>query len=136
MKTPWTESRRCRSRAFCGPCRTDAAWRQTLVACGRVTERDFDCPHGITTDNLPNKRPPGPGTQLKAMLALFGIHATERCACRRMAAKMDREGPQWCREHIGEIVDVMRTESNRRHLLFMETAAKLIIRRAIRQAEK
>ena len=64
-------------------------------------------------------RPPpppghGPGTELKALLARLVIVASQGCACNSMAAKMDRYGPQWCREHIEEIVDVMEREAARR----------------------
>jgi hypothetical protein len=44
----------CRkSSVHCVSCRTDAGWRQSLVNAGLVQERDFDCPHGITSATAP-----------------------------------------------------------------------------------
>lgn len=45
----------CTSRAHCFACRTDAAWRASLVRAGLSDKVDFDCPQGFTEDNLPIK---------------------------------------------------------------------------------
>lgn len=76
-------------------------------------------------------RPPGPGSQLKSLLAKFGIHASPTCKCNSMARKMDAWGPDESLNHLEEIVDVMQETAEKRGLPFLRTAAKLLVRRAI-----
>lgn len=75
--------------------------------------------------------PAGPGTQLKSLLAKFGIHATPNCKCNSMARKMDQWGPDESLNHLEEIVDVMQETAEKRGLPFLRTAAKMMVRRAI-----
>lgn len=46
----------------------------------------------------------GPGTELKRLLLDLGITGWSGCGCESMAAKMNRWGPEGCREHRVEIV--------------------------------
>lgn len=73
----------------------------------------------------------GPGTELKALLAKFGIHASPTCGCNAMAKKMDAWGPDESLNHLEEIVDVMEETATKRGLPFLRTAARLLVRRAI-----
>lgn len=77
------------------------------------------------------KPPAGPGTELKALLAKFGIHASPTCGCNKMAEKMNEWGPDESLNHIEEIVDVMEETANKRGLPFLRSAARLLVRRAI-----
>lgn len=79
---------------------------------------------------------PGPGTLLKATLARLGLHSTTPCKCDARAAQMDRLGPDWCQEHIEEIVAWLKEEAARRHLPFIPPAARLLIRRAIHKSRR
>lgn len=74
---------------------------------------------------------PGPGAQLKALLAKFGIHASPTCGCNAMARKMDAWGPDESLKHIEEIVDVMEETAKKRNLPFIRSAGRLLVRRAI-----
>lgn len=76
----------------------------------------------------------GPGTALKRLLAAIGIVTTPRCACAATARKMDEGGPDWCRAHLDEIVDVMAREAKARSLPFSRLAGKALVRLAIRLA--
>jgi len=79
---------------------------------------------------------PLPGTELKNLLAKFGIHATSDCGCRDMAARMDALGPDWCRQNIEQILDVMHVEAKKRHIPFVRAVAKRIVLIAIAKAER
>jgi len=78
----------------------------------------------------------GPGTELKRLLGRLGIRANEACLCDQRAMLMDEEGASWCRENIDVIVGWLREEAERRKLLFWDKGAKLIVLRAIHNAEK
>ena len=79
----------------------------------------------------------GPGTHLKNMLAAFGIKAKEKgCGCKSMERRMDKGGPQWCREHKDEILDHLAKEAKKRGLPFVRLAAGKLVYLAIRRAEK
>jgi hypothetical protein len=92
----------------------------------------------------PRLSPPpgrGPGTELKKLLAgwpLF-ITTTPTCACNARAAKMDIEearAPGWCIEHMDEIVSWLREEATKRGLPFLDTAGRLLVRRAVAKAKR
>lgn len=76
----------------------------------------------------------GPGTELKKLLAAFGIVASPTCGCNAMAAKMDAAGPDGSEAMLPEILAVMRTEAEKRGLPFIEAAARLLVKKAIRTA--
>lgn len=111
------------------------------------------CPSAAaTTTTPPTTRPrpdstaaPGPGTELHAMLARWGIHATEDCQCGERIRQMDHWGPDGCRAHLNEIVDGLMAEADRRGWRltaipgFREGsrfAARRLVLRAIRRAER
>ena len=78
----------------------------------------------------------GPGTELKALLGLLGIHAAPDCQCNARAEEMDRNGPAWCRANLATITGWLREESQRRGLPFVAAGARLLVGHAIRRAEK
>lgn len=78
----------------------------------------------------------GPGTELKRLLHKFFITSTGVCKCNQRMLVMNEEGPDWCRENIDVIVGWLREEAENRSLPFSATAAKLLVRYAIRSAEK
>lgn len=78
----------------------------------------------------------GVGTELKALLAKLGITTTPTCQCNKRAKEMDDRGVQWCRENEELILSWLKEESDRRGLPFVALAAKMLIRRAVRNAEK
>jgi hypothetical protein len=79
----------------------------------------------------------GPGTELAALLKTIGIDAKEKgCQCKSHAKRMDKEGPQWCRDNVDTILGWLQTEAKKRKLPFIKTAAKQVVLLAIRRAEK
>ena len=79
----------------------------------------------------------GPGTELAKLLKWFGIKAKEKgCGCKSHAKRMDREGPQWCRDNIETILGWLAVEAKKRKLPFIKQAAKQMVLIAIRRAEK
>ena len=83
--------------------------------------------------------PHGPGTELKSLLAKFGIHASPTCKCNSMARKMndmESKEPGWCLSHIEEIVDVMEETAKARKLPFLRTAGRLLVKKAVKNWQK
>lgn len=76
----------------------------------------------------------GPGTELKKLLASYGITPEAGCGCDDHAREMDQRGVEWCQENIDTIVGWMREEAAKRKLPFVAAAAKWLARRAIREA--
>jgi hypothetical protein len=84
---------------------------------------------------LPAREAPGPGTELKALLATIGIVASPTCKCNKMAKKMDEWG-QESLHHIEEIVDVMEETAKKRKLPFLRTAGRALVRIACWKAKR
>lgn len=61
---------------------------------------------GLTPNH--DRRRGGPGTELKKKLWWFGYLTKRGCKCNRHARQMDREGPDWCEQNIGLIVENLR----------------------------
>ena len=81
----------------------------------------------------------GPGSELKSLLAKFGIHASPTCKCNAMAGKMnvmESKEPGWCLSHIEEIVDVMEETAKARKLPFLRTAGRLLVKKAVKNWQK
>ena len=53
----------------------------------------------------------GVGTYLHRLLAAWGFKPTEGCFCEDRVADMDRQGPQWCRDHFDLITDCLMEEA-------------------------
>jgi hypothetical protein len=88
--------------------------------------------------SLANGERCGVGSEIKKSLAFFGITATDSCPCNALAKKYDYEGPQWCRDHIDEILDALHQQAiaRKKEFMFVRSAAKLMVMRSIRAAEK
>jgi hypothetical protein len=80
--------------------------------------------------------PSGAGTELKKLLARFGIATAPGCACNARAAEMDMNGIDWCASNVDAIVSWLREQANARGLPFLNAAGRLLVRRAIRNARK
>ena len=74
----------------------------------------------------------GPGTELKALLAKFGIHASPTCGCNAMAQKMNEWGEESL-DHIDEIVDVMQETAAKRGLPFVRLVGAQLVKTAVRR---
>jgi hypothetical protein len=93
-------------------------------------------PAATTTSSTPAHVGIGPGTELKKLLSKIGIVAAPGCSCNSRAALMDKNGPDWCQEHLEEIIGWLGEESAKRHLPFIPAAARLLVKRAIGNARK
>jgi hypothetical protein len=83
--------------------------------------------------------PPGPGTELKALLKKVGIVASPGCSCNKRAMLMDEneaKEPGWCEKNLETICDWLQEEAGKRKLPFVRMAAKILVRQAIRNARK
>lgn len=78
----------------------------------------------------------GPGTELKRLLRRFGIHERIACKCVRRAKRMDIAGPDWCAENLEMIVDWLHEEARARRLPFVRALARVLVKRAIRNARR
>lgn len=77
----------------------------------------------------------GPGAELKKLLARFRI-LPRSCGCDVMASRMNQGGPNWCRAHFEEIVNVMEKEARKRRVPFFRFAAVALVKLAIHLAER
>jgi len=109
------------------PCRKrDVTHRSQVLRCGLSQTLGVG---GTVAAN-------GPGTALKKLLASIGITASPQCRCNKRAALMDARGCDWCESNIDTIVQWLREEAASRGLPFLDAAAKMLVRRAIRNARK
>lgn len=91
---------------------------------------------GIVRVKPKSAAPGGPGTELKRLLASIGINASPSCACNGKAKTMDARGIVWCEENIDTITEWLREEATKRGLPFVNTAGRMLVRRAISNARK
>lgn len=85
-----------------------------------------------TLEEFPN----GPGTILSGMISAMGIKSTPNCSCRRHAIEMNEKGPDWCEANIDTILGWLKTESENRKLPFVETIARMMVKRAISKSRR
>lgn len=90
----------------------------------------------IATQAIPmikqTKQTDGPGTHLSKMLEKIGIKTTPNCSCKARANLMNEKGVEWCENNIDTIVEWLKEEATKRNLLFVEWAARLLVKRAIK----
>lgn len=92
----------CHTRAHCRTCRTDAGWRERVT--GAV---EFDCPHGVTADNLPaapNPPAAGPGSRFHELIASkYGLKPCQKCL--EVIEEMNGLGIDGCKQAKTRIID-------------------------------
>jgi hypothetical protein len=115
---------RCKERGVS----QEAAWRCVVSESGDSLLVDVSHPA------YPSQR--GPGTELKRLLASFGITSLPGCSCNRRAAHMDRMGCEWCEANESRVVGWLREEAARRGLPFIDAAGRVLVRRAIAKARQ
>lgn len=105
------------------------------------------CNNGVThicrADGVP--APPaaavakmGPGTELKKILARFGITSTASCRCNSHARQMDLWGDDECEkpERMEQILGWLRAQAEGRGLPFIRAAAAMLVRMSIRASRR
>ena len=114
------------------------AGRAICLRCGR----SYSAPagrlraHCTPRDVVVTRRLPGPGTEMKALLAKIGIVASPTCSCNKRAKIMDEKGCDWCEANIDTISGWLAEEAKKRKLPYAHAAGKMLIRLAIRRARK
>ena len=108
---------------------------------GDVWEVDVDHPaYPRATGPEPERQKielgPGVGTELKKLLAMFGISSSDNCACNQRAREMNDKGIAWCQDNLSVIVGWLQEEASKRRLPFSHIAASLLVKRAISNAKK
>jgi hypothetical protein len=78
----------------------------------------------------------GPGTELKKLLKMIGITSTPNCSCNQKAVMMNNWGSDACEEKIDIIIGWLKEEAEKRKLPFIETIARMIVKKAIKNARK
>jgi len=77
-----------------------------------------------------------PGKELKRLLRIFSLIPIESCNCDYHADLMDERGPDWCEENIEEVTDWMEEGAAKRGLPFSRKLAKVLVRRATKNARR
>lgn len=117
----------------------DEVWPCVMEQTGDLLLVDIDhpaYPRNIKSNNETNSISGGPGTELKKLLANIGIKGTPNCSCNKRALLMDQNGIEWCENNMNIIIEWLKEEAHKRNLPFIETAAKLLIKRAIHNSKK
>jgi len=77
-----------------------------------------------------------PGTILKHWLAALMFKVTPNCRCNDRARIMDDRGCDWCESNIQRIVGWLNEEAKKRSLPFIQTAAAILVKRAVSTARR
>jgi hypothetical protein len=80
------------------------------------------------------ENPNGPGTILAGMFSSLGIKSSPTCSCRQHAIEMNEKGNDWCEANMDTIVAWLKQESEKRKIPFIESLAKIIIKKAIHKS--
>lgn len=78
----------------------------------------------------------GPGAELKKIIYKLGLKPKAGCKCGQHIMEMNANGPDWCEQNIDTITGWLREEAVRAGYPFIESGARLIIRRAIRNSRR
>lgn len=77
----------------------------------------------------------GAGTELKILIQKFGIQPYN-CGCQNYVDTMNEKGIDWCEENINMILGWLEEGAEKRELPFIRVIAKLMVKRAIRNARR
>lgn len=114
--------------------------QDVLGRASQVTATDYTISEAVWGElarkyrKAPGRPRTGPGSQLKRMLGRLRIFGGVSCQCLARARLMDARGVRWCKDNVDVIVGWLKEEAAARRLPFMEFAARLLVRRAIRLA--
>lgn len=114
------------------------SWTKQDLA-NRLLAKLGDNPSTVLQSIVPltlEKDPHGPGTILSGMISSLGIHSSPTCSCKQRALRMNIMGPDWCEEHLEEILGWLEEESKKRKLPFIKTIASLMVKRAISKSRR
>ncbi len=78
----------------------------------------------------------GAGTELKNLIAKFGLRPGLNCKCGQHIREMDQNGVEWCEQNIDTISGWLHEEAQRANLPFFAIGANVLIRRAIANSKR
>ena len=79
----------------------------------------------------------GVGYRLVQKFESVGIsHKKGGCECKDTAARMDKEGPQWCRDNMAWILEQIASNAKRRGSLYSEAVARSFVLSSISDEEE
>jgi hypothetical protein len=115
-----------------GLCRNKPAYREAWIEGVGV---------GQSTPGKRRKRKAGslgegPGTELHTLLNKLRIRPALSCKCMVRIRTMNEWGPDKCRQEIDTILGWLQEEAKKRKLPFIRLVASMLVRRAIRNANK
>ena len=106
--------------------------------CGTIWHRPKirpDLPYTIMCPG-PKREPSGAGTELKKLLAAFGVTEKVGCSCAARAKEMDKNGTEWCRQNVEEIAGWMLEAAKQRGWKWAPRwGVRRLILKAIKNAE-
>lgn len=105
----------------------------------KITTLLGDNPEAVLQKYFPKtleSHPNGPGTQLSNMLSSIGITSSPTCSCKQRAIIMNENGPEWCENNMDTIIGWLKEEATKRKLPFVETVARLMVKRAISKSKR
>lgn len=105
----------------------------------KITALLGDNPETVLQKYFPKtleSHPNGPGTQLSNMLSSIGITSSPTCSCKQRAITMNENGPEWCENNMDTIIGWLKEEATKRKLPFVETVARLMVKRAISKSKR
>jgi hypothetical protein len=98
------ETSNCKSRIHCVACRTKSSFRQQWLERGLVTNRDFQCPYGVTEETARQ-------VQLDAAKRIGAKHSTDEAIAQRM--ELGRKAWAWLHDQCRKgllTVERLKTE--------------------------
>jgi len=140
---------------FCHWEEGDGVWQcrqcKAVVKRGEDSEKPFSAcrvgaeKHGVPFRSMvravrvpdlpaPRRSIEGPGTELKKLIQKIGLRDRPGCACNSRAMLMNTWGPDVCENNLEQIVGWLRDEAKRRKLPFVDSLARILVRRAIAKA--
>lgn len=73
----------------------------------------------------------GVGTVLLKLLKKYGIYISSTCRCLAYIDQMNKNGPQWCKNHFSQLLDNLKNESFNQNITFNTEIAEKLLYRAI-----
>jgi len=68
----------------------------------------------------------GVGTELHSILDWWGFRPTKSCQCKALQRYYNQKGPDWCQEHLDEIVDQILREAGKRKVNWWQGIQQII----------
>lgn len=104
-------------------------YTRTTDPCPGYTPASVGDPVVFTTDGPPPAA--GPGSDMKAILRVFGIVSSPTCSCNARAAQMDAWGEWESLKRLPEICGWLKEEADKREMWFFRPAGYALVLAAV-----